>query len=280
HSSGLGQEDDSCDVQSSTEQYTIGQQQTEHLEHEQLEPPPFQHPEPLQHTLEPVSDEIVTVGLNSNLDDLRIAAQFIEGLRTATLEKSNMSVEDIKRLREAPSDSFDEINDRHFVKALRTFLATTNASEHTYEDVRTAHQDCYPDDPYLSYYQVQRRVELLTGVMPIMHDMCTGSCIGFTGPFDTLDACPECSEPRYHSGTKKPRRQYPTIPIGCVIQALYRSEHTAQLMHYLDDFAEQIIKNAQENGGEILEYSDTACGRDFLNAWIAKTFKKGTRSNL
>ncbi|KAG6878843.1 hypothetical protein C0992_007238 [Termitomyces sp. T32_za158] len=230
---------------------------------------------PLQHPLESLSDELVTLELNSNLNDLRIAAQFIEGLQTATLEKSNMSVEDIEHLREAPSSSFDGINDQHFLKALRTFLATTNASERTYDDVRAAHQDCYSNDPYLSYYQVQRRVKLITGVTQIMHDMCIGSCVGFTGPFDLLNACPECSEPRYHTGTRKPHHQCPTVPIGSVIQALYRSENTAKLMHYLDKFVEKLLKHAQKNRGEIQEYSDTACGRDFLNAWMAKTFKKG-----
>lgn len=236
----------------------------------------FQPPELPNQLLEPLPDELVAAGLNSKIDKLRITAEFIRGLQTATLEKSNMSAEDIQCLR-TPSSEFpdDMVNDRHFLKALRTFLATTDASEKTYDDVRAAHQACYPDDPYLSFYQIRRQVELLTGVTPIMHDMCVDSCVGFTGPFDLLDMCPKCSEPRYHTGTTNPRRQFPTIPIGPVIQALYRSETTAKLMHYLEEFTEQTLKLARENGRKIIEYTDTACGTDFLNAWMTGRFKKG-----
>lgn len=66
----------------------------------------------------PQFDESPTLGLDAKIDDLRIAAEFIEGLRTATLEKSNMQKEDTRRLREAPSELPDELTDRHFLKAL------------------------------------------------------------------------------------------------------------------------------------------------------------------
>ncbi len=32
----------------------------------------------------------------------------------------------------------------------------------------------------------------LTGVIPIMTDMCYKSCVAFAGPFSELRACPEC----------------------------------------------------------------------------------------
>jgi hypothetical protein len=125
--------------------------------------------------------EPFTAGLDAKIEDLRITANFIEGLRTATLETSNMRKEDIERLREAPLHSPDEVSDKHFLKALRTFIATTNASEKTYNDVRAASQACYPDDPFLSFDQVKRKLEMLTGVVPILHDMCIDTCATSVG---------------------------------------------------------------------------------------------------
>ena len=46
--------------------------------------------------------EPFTTGLDAKIEDLRITAEFIEGLQTATLEKSNMHEDDIQCLHEAP----------------------------------------------------------------------------------------------------------------------------------------------------------------------------------
>lgn len=214
----------------------------------------------------PELDEDTTPGLDAKIDDLRITAEFIEALQTATLENSNMQKEDIQCLRDAPSELPEGVDDRHFLKALRCFLTTMSASEETYNGFRAASQECYPDDPFLSFAQIKHQVEMITRVSPIMHDMCVDTCVGFTGPFAPLDKCPKCSKPRYHPGTKTGCRQFLTIPIGPVIQALYRSAETAALMHYLEDMTEKILGHAEENGGEIKEYNDTACGKDSLQA--------------
>lgn len=223
----------------------------------------------------PDNQESLTAGLDAKIEDFRITAEFIEGLRTATLENSNMREGDIERLREAPSHYPDEVSDKHFLKALRTFIATTNSSEKTYNDVRAASQACYPDDPFLSFDQVKRKLEMLTGVVPILHDMCIDTCAAFTSPFSSLDACPKCSQPRYHPGTSQPRRQFVTIPIGPVIQALHLSEETAEQMHYLERITERILQDMEKNGGKVEGYYDTACGMDNLNAWRTGTIKKG-----
>ncbi|KAF8229421.1 hypothetical protein L208DRAFT_1286619, partial [Tricholoma matsutake] len=38
----------------------------------------------------------------------------------------------------------------------------------------------YPDDPFLSFDQVKCKLEMLTGVVPIMHNMCINTCTVFT----------------------------------------------------------------------------------------------------
>ena len=116
---------------------------------------------------------------------------------------------------------------------------------------------------------------MLTGVVLIMHDMCIDMCAAFIGPFTPLDACPKCSKSQYHPGTRKPQRQFLTIPISPVLQALYCLEETAEQMHYLECITEQILKDIKKNGGIVEEYNDTVCGMHNLNAWHMGQIKKG-----
>ena len=132
----------------------------------------------------------LALGLDSLIDDLKRTAQFIEGLQGATSEGSNMRQEDIDRLHAAEPDLRLDIMDEHFVKALRVFLSTTNASQTTYDSIRSALMECYPEDPFLSFWQVKQRVKQLTGVVPSFYDMCPDTCVGFTGPLVDCDRCP------------------------------------------------------------------------------------------
>jgi hypothetical protein len=127
-------------------------------------------------------DDDMVLGLNSPINDLKKTACFINALRGASLEQSNMRQEDIDRLRNAEPHPCLDVDDRHFIKA-RVFLSTTNASWTTYDSIRSTLNECYPDDPFLSFWQMQRRVEQLSGVVPISYDMCPDTCIGHTGPF-------------------------------------------------------------------------------------------------
>jgi hypothetical protein len=206
--------------------------------------------------------------MNSPIDELKKTARFINALQNATLEQSNMRQEDIDRLRAAEPDPHlgSDITDRHFVKALRAFLSTTNASQATYDTFRSGMIECYPDDPFLSFRQVKRRVEQLSGVVPILNDMCPDTCVGFTGPLLNCDQCPMCGKERYRAGTKEPCRQFIIIPLGPVIQALYGSSDTADKMHYRERTTADILEYARAHGGRLKEYSDTTCGRDYLTA--------------
>ena len=177
-----------------------------------------------------------------------------------------MRQEDIDRLRAAHPDPCFDVTDKHFIKALRIFLSTTNTSQATYDGTRSAILNCYPDDPFLSFGQMRRRVEQLSGVVPIFYDMCPDTCVGYTGPFRDCDRCPICGQDRYRAGTRDPRRQFITIPLGPVIQALYGSPETADKMHYRERATAEILEYARTHDGNINEYNDTTCGRDYLKA--------------
>ncbi len=201
-------------------------------EHES--PPPHQQqPEPSDGvpTGPRTLDNNTVLGLNSPIDELKKTAQFVHGLQRATLELSNMQQDDINRLHSADPDPFLDIGDKHFIKSLRGFLSSATASETTYNNWRNLLLDCYPDDPFPSFDQMKRRIKQLSGVVPIYHDMCPDTCVGFTGPWSNCERCPVCGTDRYQPNTQEPHRQFITIPLGPVIQALYASPETAEMMH-------------------------------------------------
>ena len=108
-----------------------------------------------------------------------------------------MNQDDIDRLRAAESDPRLDVTDQHFVKSLHIFLSTTNTSQATYDAIRSTLIDCYPDDVFLSFGQMKRRVEQLSGVVPISYDMCLDTCVGFTGPLADCNHCPMYGKDRY-----------------------------------------------------------------------------------
>ena len=136
--------------------------------------PPQQQTEPSGGFLGPRSlDDNAVLGLNSPIDDLKKTAQFIHSLQGATLEHSNMRQDDIEQLHATdPDPCLNIAGDKHFIKLLRGFISTTSAPQATYNDWRDLLLDCYPDDPFLSFDQMKRCVEQLSGVVPIYHDMC------------------------------------------------------------------------------------------------------------
>ncbi len=214
-----------------------------------------------------------TIGLGSEIDDIKTAAQFIEELKHAKLDNSNMHPSDIARLREAPKDFPFDVCDPDFLLSLRTFLAVNNASQEVYNSFRDAYLIRHPEDVFLSYDQIKRRIQQISGIVPITHDMCIDTCAAFTGPFKDLEQCPLCSEPRYQYSTgprpkRVPRRQYHTIPLGFVLQALYRSPEIAHRMHHRRQRTEQIIAHLTNSNGQIDVYDDIYIGSDYLEAVV------------
>ena len=65
--------------------------------------------------------------------------------------------------------------------------------------------------------------------------MCVGSCVGFTGPFSDLEACPKCGEHCYDQAKfeatghliKEPHKVFTTFPVGPQLQARWRDAKTA-----------------------------------------------------
>ncbi|CAL1697464.1 unnamed protein product [Somion occarium] len=211
--------------------------------------------------------------LDLKIWELKIAQDFINELHTASLDDSKLSQAAIKRLRNTPRTATPETMDPLLRLSIEIYLATENASQKMYNEIRDAFHRCYPNDKLLSYDEVKNCLAELTGIYPLLEDMCPNSCIAFTGPFKKLDKCPLCGAARYDEhklaasgGKEKVGRSFYTIPIGPQVQALLRSPQTAEHMHYRKELIAQItetMKNAHPPG--FMEaYEDIFHGSDFL----------------
>lgn len=114
---------------------------------------------------------------------------------------------------------------------------------------------------------MKKKIAEITGITEIVNDMCPNNCVGYTGPYATLDQCPTCDEPRYTSpaGIPKPQRSFTTFPIGPQIQARYRSPSSAREMRFRDGRMASILAELEESG-KLDEITDIYEGYDFCDA--------------
>ncbi|SJL17328.1 uncharacterized protein ARMOST_20878 [Armillaria ostoyae] len=120
---------------------------------------------------------------------------------------------------------------------------------------------------------MKKHVEHLSGVVPLVHDMCVDSCTAFTGPFKDLEECYYCSKLHYENG--RPRHQFYTIPIGPIIQALYASPASAKNMQHHKEATQRILEYAQTHGGRLEMYNDVYCGKEYLDTVRDGRIKNG-----
>jgi hypothetical protein len=117
---------------------------------------------------------------------------------------------------------------------------------------------------------MKQKLAKLTGVVPVMTDMCFDTCIAFAGLYLELCVCPECHKPRFKTVTQGnkhvsvPCRQALTIPIGLQIQAQYRSRKSAWNMGHRNRVMEPLL--AKLHAGSSLDvYDDVYCSSILLN---------------
>ncbi|KAL0960636.1 hypothetical protein HGRIS_005665 [Hohenbuehelia grisea] len=168
----------------------------------------------------------------SRIEDVKLSQEFIELLKSANLDDSGLGPDDLEDLRKPSAIPLEVLQNPDFRLSIRLFLSSLKSSEATYTENVAAIKERFPEcTGILSLDQVKRRLKQLTGVVPVMHDMCVNTCIAFTGPFSELDTCNHCSQPRYDS-KGAPRRRFSTLPIGPQLQAQWASPKGAQNMRY------------------------------------------------
>jgi hypothetical protein len=209
------------------------------------------------------------------LPHLHMVPQYIDLLRTGTLENSGMQPDEIEDLRNPDQEITPLVEPLPLLRSILHFINNSTASRKHYESLRKIKHRHRPDDPILSFDQVKHRVLWLSGVVPMEHDMCVNSCLAFTGPHSTLDKCSHCSQPRYCPGTTKPQKRFTMIPVGPVIQAMYGSTEVAGAMYYLERKLADNAECARINGGFLDMYNDTVSSQELLDAYGKGYLKKG-----
>ena len=128
-------------------------------------------------------------------------------------------------------------------------------------------------DDIQSFYNVERTIRTFTGVEPIHHDMCSNTCLTYTGPFADLDACLICGTSRWNQQTlqgsnghlKLPAQTFTTIPLAPQLQACNRDPESAHAMRYLHERTRQILDHFRDTQ-TIPVVDDIAMGWDYLGA--------------
>ncbi|KAE9390188.1 hypothetical protein BT96DRAFT_776556, partial [Gymnopus androsaceus JB14] len=112
------------------------------------------------------------------IEHVRITEQFIELIYNATLDNGGLDEHTKWRLQN-PIKEVAEITDPHIRLSIDIYLSVPNASEATYNKVRNAVLQCYPDSNILLYHSVKQHIADLTGIISISHTMCINSCHAF-----------------------------------------------------------------------------------------------------
>jgi hypothetical protein len=125
---------------------------------------------------------------------LQMTQAFVDMLGTASLENSGMDPDNILGLH-TPEPGYDLVNPLPLLQSLCHFVNNTGASQDHYNGIQAIEQEHNPRNVILSFDQVKRCVQWLSGVIPFERDMCPGSCVAYMGPYEELNGCPKCSTP-------------------------------------------------------------------------------------
>lgn len=173
-------------------------------EHFPSESPPavyeidFEHRRPLEISIDNLIHSAV-------LPKIKTELQFISLIREASLDDttSNLSNKAIYCLQNPPQSPITIENNgiRH---SIAMYLALEHLSQAAYDQIchstRTNCSESPASHNLLSFHGVEKKIAEYTGIEHVEYDMCPESCIGFTGPFSELEACPICATSHWDPG--------------------------------------------------------------------------------
>lgn len=200
---------------------------------------------------------------SATLGTIKTALEYIQELKTASLDDGHLTPDVLERLRNPPSSPVDLTQDERL--SLELFLSIQNSAQQVYVSIKKAIERRYPDSHILSYDQAKQLTAEISGIYHISDHMCINSCLAYTGPLSALDTCPICSEPRFDSH-HQPQRIFNTIPIGPQLQALKRDLRKAIALRYRVLHTLAVLSELEVNDGVLKSYSDFFDSSQYLDA--------------
>lgn len=216
-------------------------------------------------------DPTLSPECNPKIEELKVSLEFIRSLRNAQLDSAVEPIDPelLHRIHNPINEPAEIDADQRF--SIDIFLSLTNASEASYDGVRSAMSRRCPEVKMLSLFQVKRLLSELSGVSSVMRDMCINSCIGYTGYYSSRTCCPFCSENRYMvspSGVQgNARKQFSTIPLAPQLQAIWRSKEGVEDMEYRRRYTESLLQElSRTNNIKQSSWKDFFDGSDYIDA--------------
>jgi hypothetical protein len=221
------------------------------------------------------------------LPKIKDAMEYILALKNATLEDpiAKLNDEALDRLRNPLRGPIiiDSPGIRH---SISTYLALEHASQDAYDRIQRSTRLNFAGaaagvEDILSFYSVEKLIAQYTGVESIKHDMCSQSCLAFTGPFVDLESCPMCETSRWDQAklrasnghTKVAAQTFTTLPLGPQLQALYRHPDSAQDMRYFHNRIQEVLAGLVDTG-DIPVFDDITMGHDAIGAVLDGDIKE------
>ena len=117
----------------------------------------------------------------------------------------------------------------------------------------------------------------MSGVFPIIHDMCPNSYIIYTGPFLELAVCPKCYKPRYNQlklanskgNVKVAHQSFHILAVDPQLQVAWHSVEGSEQMHYRKHATESILAKVHQKGAVNMDiYNDIFWESDYITAIV------------
>lgn len=121
-----------------------------------------------------------------HIDVLCKSVEFINNLHAATLDNDPIPFNVRERLKSPILEPVHIDNVLHYCLDVYLVTTSTHGSEASYDNICKALKCIATDIGTLSHNQLKQKIAKLTGVVPVMTDMCRNSCVAFAGPFAEL----------------------------------------------------------------------------------------------
>jgi hypothetical protein len=122
------------------------------------------------------------------------------------------------------------ILDESDLTLLRSYALKLNGglTDSAFDKLRWA----FPQAPVESLKNTEKRVQSLSGFLPVNYHCCPNSCVCYTNQYETLTKCPSCNTDRYEADGTTPRASFAYLPLIPRIRAMLANPHHARKMQY------------------------------------------------